>query len=95
MTRRERLKAIFEGRTPDRPAVKVWGADPRGSINQAGFEQVRQRAVEKTDLFVGSGSAFNIYAGYYESVFPSDKEIQNWLYFIDEGVRYAETLATG
>jgi len=34
-------------------------------------------------------------SGYTESVIPSDKEIRNWLYFIDEGVRYAEGLATG
>lgn len=63
MTRRDRLLAIFEGRDPDRPAVKVWGADPRGSASHPGFEQVRLRAVEKSDLFIGSGSAFNIYAG--------------------------------
>ncbi|MDD5707390.1 MAG: uroporphyrinogen decarboxylase family protein [Kiritimatiellae bacterium] len=63
MTRRERLSAIFWGRTPDRPAVKIWGADPRGEANQPGFERVRQRAVEKTDLFIGSGSAFHMYAG--------------------------------
>jgi hypothetical protein len=63
MTRRERLRAIFEGRTPDRPAVRVWGADPRRSVEQPDFEQIRQRAVEKTDLFIGSGSAFHIYAG--------------------------------
>jgi hypothetical protein len=63
MTRRERLNAVIEGKTPDRPAVKVWGADPRGSVSQTGFEQVRQRAVEKTDLFIRSGSEFHIYAG--------------------------------
>jgi len=32
MTRRERLTAIFWGHPPDRPAVKVWGADPRGEL---------------------------------------------------------------
>jgi hypothetical protein len=63
MTRRERLSAIFAGRAPDRPAVKIWGADLRGKVKQPGFEQVRQKAVEKTDLFIGSGSDFHIYAG--------------------------------
>lgn len=63
MTRRERLSAIFAGRTPDRPAVKIWGADPRWPCAQPGFEQVRQLALEKSDLFIGSGVAFHIYAG--------------------------------
>ena len=34
-------------------------------------------------------------SGYTESVFPDDAEIQNWFTFINEGVRYAETLANG
>lgn len=75
MTRRERLNAIFEGRTPDRPAVKVWGADPRGSVSQAGFEQVRQRAVEKTDLMIDSGSVFHIYAGRHAECLIRQKEV--------------------
>ena len=63
MTRRERLETIFAGRTPDRPAVKIWGADPRHPADNPGFERVRQMAVAKTDLFVGAGSPFHIYAG--------------------------------
>jgi hypothetical protein len=34
-------------------------------------------------------------SGYTESVVPSTNEIGNWLYFIDEGVRYAESLVNG
>lgn len=75
MTRRERLRAVFEGRTPDRPAVKVWGADPRGSVSQAGFETVRQLAVEKTDLFIGSGSGFHMYAGCHDKRLVESKEV--------------------
>ncbi len=75
MTRRERLSAIFEGRTPDRPAVKIWGADPRGSVGQPGFERVRQRAVEVTDLFIGSGSPFDIYAGRHAERRVERKEV--------------------
>jgi len=67
LTRRERLEAIFAGRTPDRPAVKIWGADPRYPCGDPGFERVRQLAVAKTDLFLGSGSAFHIYAGTHAS----------------------------
>jgi hypothetical protein len=75
MTGRERLGAIFEGRTPDRPAVKIWGADPRDPVSQPDFERVRQRAVEKTDLFIGSGSAFNIYAGRHFERLVESQEI--------------------
>jgi hypothetical protein len=32
-------------------------------------------------------------SGYTESVFPSELEIKNWLYFIDEAVRHAESMA--
>lgn len=63
MTRRERLTAIFEGRIPDRPAVKIWGASPTGKLIHPAFTPVRDLAVAKTDLFFDAGSAFNIYAG--------------------------------
>jgi hypothetical protein len=64
MTRRERLTAIFYGRVPDRPAVKVWGAGTKqdACIHPA-FEPVRDRAVELTDLFRHTGSAFDLYCG--------------------------------
>lgn len=67
MTRRERLRTILDGGIPDRPAVKIWGADPRRAAKDPGFERVRQRAVEKTDLFADAGSAFHIYAGCHAS----------------------------
>ncbi len=75
MTRRERLSAIFSGKTPDRAAVKVWGVDPRERVDHPGFEQVRQRAVEKTDLVVGSGSPFNIYMGRHADRFVEQVEV--------------------
>ena len=64
MTRRERLMAIFQGRIPDRPAVKIWGAGTRkdGCVHPA-FERVRDLAVDKTDLMRGAWSDFSIYAG--------------------------------
>ena len=74
MTRRERLSAIFAGRTPDRPAVKIWGADPRWPCAQPGFERVRQCALAKTDLFLGSGSPFHIYAGQHAARLIESKE---------------------
>lgn len=63
MNRRERLQTIFEGGIPDRPAVKVWGADPRAPMRDPGFERVRRLAIEKTDLFIGGESPFHIYSG--------------------------------
>ncbi|MBN1674659.1 MAG: hypothetical protein JXR37_26680 [Kiritimatiellae bacterium] len=64
MTRRERLAAIFEGRVPDRPAVKVWGAGMRGeACKLPAFTPVRDMAADKTDLVLGSGSDFSVYCG--------------------------------
>jgi hypothetical protein len=74
MTRRERLHAIFTGQTPDRPAVKVWGADPRWPCAHRGFEQVRQRAIEKTDLSIGAGSPFHVYAGQHAARLIESRE---------------------
>lgn len=74
MTRRERMAAIFAGRTPDRPAVKVWGADPRWACTHPGFERVRQRAVEKTDLLLGAGAPFHVYAGRHAERLISSRE---------------------
>ena len=75
MTRRERLSAIFAGNAPDRPAVKIWGADPRHSVKHPGFEKVRQHAVAKTDLFIGAGSAFHIYAGQHAERLITSQEL--------------------
>lgn len=74
MTRRECLKTIFEGGVPDRPAVKVWGADPRGTADHPGFEQVRRRAIEKTDLFIGAESPFHVYSGRNRNKLIESKE---------------------
>lgn len=64
MTRRERLTAIFRGRTPDRPAVKVWGvSSAKDKCIDPLFEPVRDLAVRETDIFHGAGSPFSIYAG--------------------------------
>jgi len=63
MTRRERLTAIFEGRVPDRSAVKIWGASPAGELPDPAFLPIRKLAVQKTDLFHSAGSSFNIYSG--------------------------------
>ena len=64
MTRRERLMTIFQGGTPDRPAVKIWGAGTKqDTCIHPAYEPVRDRAVDQTDLMRGAGSPFNLYAG--------------------------------
>lgn len=64
MTRRERLMAIFQGRIPDRPAVKLWGVGTKkDSCMHPAFERVRDLAVDRTDLVRGTGSRFSIYCG--------------------------------
>ena len=51
--------AIFEGRVPDRSAVKVVYDEKVPRV----LEPVRDLALEKTDLMWRSGSAFNVYCG--------------------------------
>jgi len=56
--------SIFEGRIPDRPAVKVWGVCTKNDVClHPAFEPVRDLAVDKTDLVRGADSAFSIYCG--------------------------------
>lgn len=63
MTRRERLQAIFEGRIPDRPAVKVWGARPGQDVPHPSFAPVRDLAIETSDLVLSAGSRFHMLCG--------------------------------
>jgi hypothetical protein len=68
LTRRERLTAIFAGRVPDRPAVKVWGVGTRqDACVHPAFEPVRDLAVEETDLMRHAGSPFHLYCGRFSS----------------------------
>ena len=64
MTRRERLTAIFHGRTPDRSAVKVWGVSTRHDpCVHPRYAAVRDRALELTDLVRHATAPFNLYFG--------------------------------
>jgi len=63
MTGRERLEAIFDGRPPDRPAVKLWGCDSARRPRHIAFEPIRDRALRTTDLVFSAGSPFSLYAG--------------------------------
>ncbi|NQU09412.1 hypothetical protein HQ590_01365 [bacterium] len=54
MTRRERLTAIFRGDVPDRPAIKLWGAQPGQQLIHPDYQPVLDAALAKTDLLVES-----------------------------------------
>lgn len=55
--------AIFRGEAPDRPAVKLWGAGAEPKHLNAAYRRVRRAALQKTDLFVGASSPFNLFFG--------------------------------
>lgn len=63
LTSRERIMRIFQNKEIDRPALKLWGAGLSTYVLHPAYRPVRDLAAEKTDLFIGSGGAFNIYCG--------------------------------
>lgn len=75
MTRKERLEAIFAGKCPDRPAVRLWTAEPGISLLHPVYAPVNDAAVALTDLLVGSGPAFELYGGAAgESLFHREEQ---------------------
>ncbi len=66
MTRKERLMAIFKGKVPDRPALKLWSATPfRTTTVHPDYIPVAEKAVELTDLvaYCPGLKRMNIYCG--------------------------------
>jgi len=63
MTRRERLMAIFEGRIPDRPAVRVWGLDFYWDLIHPAFGPIREKAFAITDVITESKAPFDLFCG--------------------------------
>jgi hypothetical protein len=59
MTRRQRLETILRGGIPDRPAVKLWGAEPGQKLLHPDFAPVLAAAASKTDLLVESPRYLN------------------------------------
>ena len=57
------MLAIFRGQTPDRSAVKLWSATPGQTMLHPAYQSVYDAAMRHSDLFVGAGSAFHLYAG--------------------------------
>jgi hypothetical protein len=56
MNGRERLTAIFEKRAVDRPSLKLWGLSPNLELMHPAYAQVRDLAMEVTDLMAGASS---------------------------------------
>ena len=63
MTSHERLLAIFRGDIPDRPAIKLWSAGFGQEMLHPDYKPVYEAAIAKLDLFVHSGSSFNLHWG--------------------------------
>ncbi len=63
MTKRERLLRIFQGKSPDRPAVKLWGIRPGQKLLSPAYEPVHQLGMELTDLVPVVGAPFNLAFG--------------------------------
>ena len=63
MTRRERLQRIFRGDSPDRSAVRLWGASPQQELLHPAYESVHRLAVELTDIVAHESSPFNLHWG--------------------------------
>ena len=63
MTGRERLRRIFRGEVPDRPAVKLWRARPNQRLPHPAYEPLYRAAMELTDLMVTVHSPFDLHLG--------------------------------
>ena len=69
LTSRERLTRIFQGKLPDRPAVRLWGVWPDQELLHPAYEPVYRLAMECTDLIAIAGIR-GIMTGAY--IFPFD-----------------------
>lgn len=63
LTSRERIMRIFANEPCDRPALKIWGADPGQPLLHPDYGPVAEKAAAVTDLFITASSGFNVYAG--------------------------------
>lgn len=63
LTGRERLKRIFAGQMPDRPAIKIWGLEPGQNLKHPGYEKIYKLGLQYTDLMPSAYSPVNILFG--------------------------------
>lgn len=66
MTRRERLHAIYRGEVPDRPAVRLWRAQPDQDLLHPAYRPVLRAALELTEVVADYCPPFNLYCGRFE-----------------------------
>lgn len=62
-------------------------------IMTADTAHIQEQAHAVLDAGRGKRLILGPSSGYTESVLPTEREIENWLCFINEGVRYAEAMA--
>jgi len=63
MTKKERLWAVYKRKIPDRMPVKLWGLDKNNYMLHPDYKRAYDVALEKTDLFGGAWSPFDMYSG--------------------------------
>jgi hypothetical protein len=63
LTSKQRVMRIFENKETDRPALKLWGLDPRVPPLHDKYKPVIDAALKYTDLFVNASSPFHLLAG--------------------------------
>ena len=79
LTSYERIMRIFQNKEIDRPALKLWGASPNTPMLHPSYRPVHELAMEKSDIFMYTTSAFNIYCGknserYIETEYKDTKD---------------------
>jgi len=63
LTSQERIMRIFQNKEVDRPALKLWGASLDNHLLHPDYQPVCELAAQVSDLFVTSGSPFDVYYG--------------------------------
>ncbi|MBQ7383437.1 MAG: hypothetical protein IJV72_01420 [Clostridia bacterium] len=85
LTSHERIMRIFQNKEIDRPALKLWGAgiDTDRLLHPA-YKPVAELAAATSDLFCGSGFAFNIIAGSnvnrYVERYKTETKSPDWIH---------------
>jgi len=63
LTGRERIISIFNGKTPDRPAVKLWGLEPDQELKHPAYRAIYKLGIQYTDLTPYAESPINLLFG--------------------------------
>lgn len=78
----ERIMRIFKNQEVDRPALKLWGASLDPWLLHPAYGPIHRLALEKSDLFVGAGSPFNMLMGRYAAQYCEQRDepvAEGWL----------------